>query len=112
MSRARFTLLGASATLATAASGYLLYESLYVPSSVRAAVAEISDWSVEESGNDAVVRVNASGSKAGGMFTCNLSRIEGSWKVVTLDVIYHEPRKEPKLESAAVYDELEKALAK
>ncbi|GFE55608.1 chymotrypsinogen B-like, putative [Babesia ovis] len=122
-------LLGISAVCATAASGYMLYDALNIPPSVQAAIAEIrsnktiaehlgdritlrSDWTVEERGDRAVVRVNASGTKSGGMFTCLLSRSEGRWTIVTIDMIYNEPRSPPSLSSTPVYDALDKAMEK
>ncbi|KAG6439921.1 Cytochrome oxidase complex assembly protein 1 family protein [Babesia bovis T2Bo] len=123
-------ILGISALCATAASGYMFYDALNIPPCVKAAIVEIrtnktirehlgdritlrSDWTVEERGDRAVVRVNASGNKSGGMFTCLLSRSETGWNIVTVDMIYNEPRPATDtLNSAPVYDALDKAGAK
>lgn len=48
-----------------------------------------SDWIVQQQGNEALVEVNASGKKAGGMFQCTLLKVDGTWKVMKLDVIYN-----------------------
>ncbi|GIX65392.1 DNA-cytosine methyltransferase, putative [Babesia caballi] len=105
--RSKTALLGVSATAATVVAGYLLYDAFHVPASVRTALTQIrtnkavsdllgddvtirSDWTVEQHGDEAFVRVNASGSKTGGMFTCALTQKGGEWKVTALDVIYHE----------------------